>query len=48
MSISACQKVLLAVPITLRPQYGIIICSPNYPGLPEHYLKLNLMLVHGL
>lgn len=48
MSISTCQKVLLAVPVILRSQYGIIICSPNYPGLPEHCLKLNLLLVHGL
>lgn len=48
MSIYACQKVSLAVPIILRSQYGIIICSPNYPGLPEHCLKLNLLLMHGL
>lgn len=48
MSISARQIVLLAAPIIWRSQYGIIICSPNCPGLPEHCLKLNLLLVHGL
>lgn len=48
MSISTCQIVLLAAAIIWRSQYGIIICSSNYPGLSEHCLKLNLPLVHGL
>lgn len=48
MSISAWQVVLLAALIIWRSQCGIIICSPNYPGLPEYCMKLDLLPVQCL